>query len=138
MKILNITVVSLLVTGLNMSSAFAGDLRAALASAGRPQTFQQQTTPSENAPIPNSYKWLGGGLFVGGMAVAINGFLNNRNGDFPEFGEATSTNVKMGAGGLAAAFAGGAILFIGKRQANRSASVTFSGRRVMVSKRIAW
>jgi hypothetical protein len=136
MKILNIVLASLLVVAMS-SSAFADELRAAIANTARQQVSQQQTTASD-APIPRGYKWLGGGLFVGGMAVAINGFLNNRNGDFPEFGEATSTNVKMGAGGLAAAFAGGAILFIGKRQANRSASVTFSGRRVMVSKRIAW
>jgi hypothetical protein len=137
MKTFNIIIVSLLITGMS-TSVFAGDLRAAISDAAKQQTSPQQTAPGGNAPIPNGYKWLGGALFVGGMALAINGFLNNRNGSFPEFGEATSTNVKMGAGGLAAAFAGGAILFIGKQRANRSASVTFGGRRVMVSKRVSW
>ena len=137
MKTLNIVIVSLLVFGMS-TSAFAEDLRTAAARAVTERASQGQTAAGDDRPIPTGYKWLGGTLFVGGMALAVNGFLNNRNGDFPEFGEATSTNVAMGAGGLAAAFAGGAILFIGKRQANRSASITFGGRRVMVSKQVSW
>ena len=137
MRILNIVVVSWLVVGMS-ASAFAGDLHAAIANAAKEQTSQQQTSPGENGPIPKGYLWLGSALFVGGMAVALNGFLNNSNGAFPEFGEATSTNVRIGAAGLAAAFAGGAVLFIGKRQASSSPSVTFGARRVTISQRLSW
>jgi hypothetical protein len=44
----------------------------------------------------------------------------------------------MGAAGLATAFAGGAVLFLGKRRANSSASVTFGGGKLAVSKRVTW
>jgi len=72
------------------------------------------------------------------LTVALVGFLDNRNGDFPEFGEATSTNVGMGAAGLATAFAGGAVLFLGKRKANQSTSLNFGSRGVSVSRRLSW
>ena len=136
MKILNIAIVSLLVLGLS-TSALAGDLRAAVVNAAQQQASQQQTTPNQSGPMPKSYLWLGTGLFVAGMAIGLNGFLNNSNGSFPEFGEATSTNVKMGAAGLSTAFAGGAILFLGKR-ASRSPSISFGPGRVTISKRVSW
>ena len=137
MKILNIAIVSLLVLGLS-TSALAGDLRAAIGNAAQQQASQQQTTPNQSGPMPKSYLWLGTGLFVGGMAVGLNGFLNNKNGTFPEFGEATSTNVKMGAAGLSVAFVGGTLLFLGRRDARRSPSVTFGPGRVTLSKRVSW
>ena len=119
------------------SSAFAGELREAIAraSAAAEQTPAQQTPPRSDAPMPKGYLWVGSGLFVAGLATALYGFLNNSNGDFPQFGEATSTNVKMGAAGLATAFAGGAILFLGKRKANGSTtSITISDRKVVLAK----
>ena len=137
-KTINVALVSLLVLGVSTSS-FAGDLQSAIAQATQQASSNAaaQAGP-ENAPIPKGYLAVGGGLFVAGMAMALNGFLNNRNGEFPEFGEATSTNVKMGAAGLAAAFAGGAVLFLGKRQANRSPSITFGGKGVTVTQRVSW
>lgn len=138
MKTLDIVVASSLIVVMS-TPAFAGDLRAAAAKvASEEQTSSQQTAPARNEPIPKGYLLLGSGLFVGGMSAAMIGFLNNSNGSFPEFGEATSTNVKMGAAGLATAFAGGAVLFLGKRKANSSASVTFGPGRLTVSKRLTW
>ena len=45
-------------------------------------------------------------MFVGGMAVGLYAFLNNKNGEFPEFGEAEATNKPLGTAGLVTAFAG--------------------------------
>ena len=137
MRVLRTFVVSLLVLGLS-PSAFAGDLHAAIVNAAEQQTSPQQTTPNQSGPMPKAYLWSGLALFAGGMAVGLTGFLNNKNGGFPEFGEATSTNVKMGAAGLSVAFAGGTLLFLGQRQASRSPSVTLGGGRVTVSQRITW
>jgi hypothetical protein len=123
------------------SSAFAGDLQAAIAKAtnAAEQTPAQQAPPRSDAPMPKGYLWLGSGLFVAGLATGLYGFLNNSNGSFPTFGEATSTNVKMGAAGLATAFAGGAILFLGKRKANGSTtSIALGPRQMTVSKRLTW
>ena len=134
MRIMRIVVVSCLVVGLG-SPAVAGDLRASIAKVAEQQA---QQTQGQQGKMPQAYLWPGAALFVGGMALAINGFLNNSNGDFPTFGEATATNVKMGAAGLAAAFTGGTLLFLGKRSANRSPSVTIGAGRVEVSTKLGW
>jgi hypothetical protein len=135
MKILKIFIVSTLIVAMS-SSVFAGDLHEAIAkaAAAAEQTPAQQTPPRSDAPMPKGYLILGSGLFVGGLTAALIGFLNNSNGSFPEFGEATSTNVKMGAAGLATAFAGGAVLFLGKRKGNSSASITIGDRKVVLAK----
>lgn len=130
MRTLRIVVVSLVIVGLN-ASAFAGDLRSSAAKAG------EQQTPSAGRSIPKGYLWTGGALFVGGMAVGIYGFLNNRNGRYPEFGEAQATNKHLGTAGLALAFAGGTILFLGERRAHSSA-LTVGPGRVTLSKRLSW
>jgi hypothetical protein len=133
-KLLRTCLVILLVVGLGAPAA-AGDLQSSVANAA-----QQPTQGAEEGrkPIPKAYLWPGAALFVGGLAVAVTGFLNNRNGPFPEFGEATSTNVGMGAAGLAAAFAGGTILFLGSRRASRAPSITFGPGRVTVAKQLSW
>jgi hypothetical protein len=125
------------------SSAFAGDLHEAVAKAAAAAAEQtpgaQQAPPRTDAPMPKGFLWLGSGMFIGGLATAVYGFLNNKNGSFPEFGEATSTNVAMGATGLAVAFAGGAILFLGKKKANSSTTAIGLGpRQITVSKRLTW
>jgi hypothetical protein len=134
MKSIRMIIALLLVLGLSAPAA-AGDLHASMAKAAQQPA---PPTPAERSPMSKAYFWPGTALFVGGMAVALNGFLNNRNGDFPEFGEATSTNVKMGAAGLTAAFAGGTLLFLGKRKAGRAPSITFGPGRAAVSQRISW
>ena len=132
MRILRIAVVAYLVVGLSVPAA-AGDLRASIA-----KVVEQQAQQPQRGEMPKAYLWPGAALFVGGMALAINGFLNNSNGDFPTFGEASATNVKMGAAGLAAAFTGGTLLFLGKRSANRSPSVTIGAGRLTVSQQVGW
>jgi hypothetical protein len=136
-KTIKVALVTLLVLGVSTSS-FAGDLQSAISNASQVASNAAAQAGTDDAPIPKGYLTVGAGLFVAGMALAVNGFLNNRNGDFPEFGEATSTNVKMGAAGLAAAFAGGAVLFLGKHRASRSPSITFGGKRVTVTQRVSW
>ncbi|OFW27076.1 MAG: hypothetical protein A3H97_21330 [Acidobacteria bacterium RIFCSPLOWO2_02_FULL_65_29] len=120
------------------SPAFAGDLHASIASVVQQQAQPAQQTPVDQRTMPKAYFWPGAGLFVGGMAVAINGFLNNKNGEFPEFGEAESTNVEIGAAGLAAAFGGGVLLFLGKQKAGRAPSVAFGPGRVAVAQHVTW
>jgi hypothetical protein len=143
MRIANIIIVSSLIVAMS-TPAWAADFSAAVANAAAPLSASRvaagQATQEQNQDraMPKGYLYLGSGLFVAGLTVALVGFLNNSNGDFPEFGEATSTDVKMGAAGLATAFAGGAVLFLGKRHANHSASVTFGPRGVSVSRRLSW
>jgi hypothetical protein len=80
---------------------FADGLQAAASEAAK----KEQLTA---APRANKAMVLGGaGLFAVGMAVGVSAFINNKNGEFSEFGEADSSNKKLGAAGLSAAFAGG-------------------------------
>ena len=116
--------------------AVAGDLQASVSKVV--ESAEQTAPPASSRSIPKGYLWPGAGLFVGGMAVAIHGFLNNRNGQFPEFGEADSTNVKMGAAGLAAAFGGGLLLFLGKERGKHAASLTAGPGRIVIAKRLDW
>lgn len=140
MKILRTVIAFSLIVAMS-SSAFAADLHEAIAKAASAEQAPaaQQAPPRTDAPMPKAYLWLGSGLFVGGLATGLYGFLNNSNGSFPEFGEATSTNVAMGATGLAVAFAGGAVLFLGKKKGNRSTtSIALGPRQLTVSKRLTW
>jgi hypothetical protein len=132
MSVLKRTVLVLLVTGLS-TPAVAGDLLAATVHAA-----EQQAPAPRQQPMSKAYLWPGIALFAGGMTVAINGFLNNRNGKFPQFGEAESTNVRMGAAGLTAAFGGGLVLALGKHKAGRSPSITVGPGTVTVSKQVSW
>jgi hypothetical protein len=108
MRIIRIALAWLLV--LSMSTpALADGLRDSIAKAAE----EQAQTAARRAPMPKPYLWAGTSLFVGGMGVALYGYLNNQNGEFPEFGEATSTNKGLGTAGLVTAFIGGTILFLG-------------------------
>src|SRR5690349_10617692 len=109
MKILRAFVACAAITGVSTSAA-AGDLQASVARAVQQPAEQARAI---DRPMAKRYLWTGTALFVGGMAVALDGFLNNRNGRFPEFGEAQSTSVGKGAAGLATAFGGGLLLFLG-------------------------
>lgn len=131
MKVVRVLMVWLLVLGLS-SSAFAGDLQASIAKAA-----EQQAKPSTDGSMPKGYLVTGSVLFVGGMAVGLYAFLNNRNGSLPDFGEGSATNKPLGAAGLAAAFVGGTILLLGQRAAH-SPSVTFGPGGVTVSKKVSW
>jgi hypothetical protein len=125
-------VTALLVLGLS-TSGFAGDLEKSLAKAAEQADTSSQKTGGSKATV-----WAGAALFVGGMTVGLTSFINNKNGQFSEFGEANAVNKKLGAAGLSAAFAGGVLIFLGSRQAKRSPSVTVGAGQVTVSKQISW
>jgi hypothetical protein len=131
MKILSVVVLSVAMVA-SSTPAAAGEL---LASAAKVTARAEAQSPAERRTMSKTV-WPGAALFVGGMAVALNGFLNNRNGQFPEFGEAESTNVKMGAAGLAAAFGGGVLLFLGTH--GGTASVTAGPGQLSAVGRVRW
>ncbi len=114
--------------------ARTGDLRASIAKA----VDAAEQASSDAQSISKGYLWAGTALFVGGMTVGLYAFLNNRNGEFPEFGEATATNKPLGAAGLITAFVGGTVLFLGVRRARRAPSLTFGPHGLTVSKQITW
>jgi hypothetical protein len=132
MRIPRIVVVSLLIVGLS-APARAGDLRTSVE-----QAAQETARRPDNKPIPKPYLWLGSSLFVGGMAVGLFAFMHDKNGQFPGTDEYNATDRKLGAAGLFTAFGGGMLLFIGKRQANRSPVVIFAPGRISVSKQVSW
>jgi hypothetical protein len=132
MRIPRIVVVSLLIVGLS-APARAGDLRTSIE-----QAAQETARRPDNQPIPKTYLWLGSSLFVGGMAVGLFAFMHDKNGQFPGTDEYNATDRKLGAAGLFTAFGGGMLLFIGKRQANRSPVVIFDPGRISLSKQVSW
>src|ERR671925_1258335 len=103
MRIIRIALAWLLILAVS-TPAFADGLRESIAKAADEQT----QTAARRGPMPKPYLWAGTSLFVGGMAVGLYGYLNNKNGEFPEFGEATSTNKSLGMAGVITAVAGGA------------------------------
>jgi hypothetical protein len=132
MKPFGPAVAALLVLGLT-TSAFAGDLEKSIAKAA-----QQEQTQAQNRGGSKALVAAGTGLFVGGMAVGLYAFMNNTNGEFPEFGEANAVNKKLGAAGVSAAFAGGMLIFLGRHRAAGSPSVTVGAGQLKVFKRISW
>ena len=118
----------------------AGDLQQSIAKAVQ-QTRQQE----EEKSVPNTHSkplvWGGTALFVTGMTVGLFAFINNENGEFAEFGEANAVNKELGTIGLATAFVGGTMMFLGTHRrgaANRAPSVTVGAGRVKVSKHVSW
>jgi len=133
-----VVLVWILIIGMAGAPAAAGDLGASVAKAVEQQEQAARPAATSQQPMPKAYLWSGAALFAGGMAVAMNGFLNNRNGEFPEFGEADSTNVAMGAAGLAAAVGGGMLLFLGKKRAAHVSSVTVQPGRLSAAAKLVW
>jgi len=115
------------------SSAFAGDLEKSIAKAA-----QQEETRSQKNGGSKALVAAGSGLFVGGMALGLYAFINNKNGKFAEFGEANAVNKKLGAAALSAAFAGGLLVFLGQDRAKHSPSVSVGPGQVTVSKQLSW
>jgi hypothetical protein len=140
MRTFRIGTAALLVVSL-AASATAGDLQQSIAKAVQ-ETRQQE----EDKSAPKSYSkplvWGGTALFVTGMTVGLFAFINNENGEFAEFGEANAVNKELGTIGLATAFVGGTMMFLGTHRrgtpANRAPSVTFGAGRVKVSKHVSW
>jgi hypothetical protein len=133
MRLLRIGVTGLLMASLT-SPAFAGDLQASAAKAVDAQVAMTPLTRSHSA---KTTMIAGSALFVGGFVVGVYGFLDNKNGKYAEFGEASARNVHLGAAGLGAAFAGGALLFMGSR-AKHLPSVSAGAGSVSVAKQVSW
>jgi hypothetical protein len=131
MRTVRVLVASVLVVGLS-TPAFAGDL---LSSAAKALDQQERT---QKPSIEKKYAVLGGGLFAGGMALAVYGFLHTNGGEFVSGEVSKESKTKLGAAGLAVAGAGGAVLYFGSQKAKRSASVTVGAGRVALSKQISW
>jgi hypothetical protein len=124
----------------------------ALAAPGFGQTTDAAAPSQAQAPVPapappqtmpgpsrKGLRYGGSALFVAGMATAMYGFIRVGNGEYSTFGEASSRNKPLGAAGLAAAFGGGAMMFLGTR-ARRYAPSTVAVNRegVSVEKTITW
>lgn len=133
MRAVRTAVAALLIFAL-ATAAFAGDLRQSIDKAAQ--------QPQERTPSKSTYSkplvWTGAALFVGGMTFGLYSFINNTNGGFSEFGEANAVNKKAGTVGLATAFGGGVLMFLGSHKSSKSPSVSVAGGRVSVSKRVSW
>jgi hypothetical protein len=117
--------------------AFAGDLQQSVAKAAADQARQVERAPAQAKSKPMIYT--GAAMFVGGMALGLYSFINNQNGSYAEFGEANAVNKPLGATGLAIAFGGGALIFLGNhRGAKQAPSVSVGPGGVQVSKRLTW
>jgi hypothetical protein len=135
MKLLRIVTASLLVAGMS-TSAFAEDLSSSIAKAVQ---NQRQIGQNDRTPRRKVYLWGGAVLFAGGMTTAVYGFMHNEHTGYPTYGEATATNVKLGAAGIGVASAGGLLLFLGQRApARRAASLAFGPGRVTLVKHVSW
>jgi hypothetical protein len=133
MKAVRTAVAALLMFAL-ATPAFAGDLQQSIDKAAQQP---QERTPSKSTPS-KPLVWTGAALFVGGMTFGLYSFINNNNGGFAEFGEANAVNKKAGAAGLATAFGGGVLMFLGSHKSSKSPSVTVGAGAVKVSKQISW
>jgi hypothetical protein len=143
MKFMRIAIVSMLVGGVTTPS-WAGDLRESGVKAVEQQAAAAQSSAvqSGSSGMP-ALKWSGRALFVGGMAVGLYGFINDKNGSFSEFGEASSSNKHLGAAGLSAAFAGGVLMLVGTHHGggsgnSRLPSVAAAPGAVSISKNVTW
>ena len=114
----------------------------ALAAPGFAQAQAQPpaAAPTQSVPPPSgkALVYSGAAVFTGGMATALYGFIRVDNGKYSTFGEATSRNKPLGAAGLAAAFAGGTMMFLGTRVQRYAPSVAVTHEGLAVEKTITW
>lgn len=135
MTIIRTSVACVLALSLS-TTAFAGGLRASAEQAAADAAQTQQLTPM---PSGKMLVYTGGAVFTAGMATALYGFMRAGNGEFTQFGEATSRNKPLGAAGIAAAFAGGAMMFLGSRGSRYlPSSVGVAHNSVSVGKSVSW
>lgn len=107
------------------------------AAAQLPQTAAPSSGPS--APSGKKLVYTGAAVFAGGMATALYGFIRVGNGEYATFGEASSRNKPLGAAGLATAFAGGTMMFLGSRAGRYAPSqVTINRTEVAVGRTVTW
>jgi hypothetical protein len=138
MKIVRTSVICALALSLG-TSAFAGDLSASVAQAAAEAAQTTQAAQAIRAPSGKALVYAGGAVFAASMATALYGFIRVGNGPYSTFGEATSRNKPLGAAGIAGAFAGGTMMYLGSRGSRFSPStVTVSGSGLTVQKMVSW
>jgi len=139
MKVVRIVIAALLTVSVSGVPAFAGELResAAKAVTAAAKDADAQETPMIRTGASAPMVVVGGALFAGGMAYGLFEFINNGNGGYSEFGEASATNAKKGALGLSLAFAGGTMMLLG-RHGTSMPSLTFGAKGVGVAKKVTW
>jgi hypothetical protein len=130
MRALRTAIAGLLILGLS-TSAFAGDLASSITQAAQ----QEEARPKGGS---KALVVAGSGLFVGGMAVGLFAFINNKNGEFAEFGEANAVNKKLGTAALFTAFGGGVLMYLGRDRSPRLPSVSVGPGQLKVSKQVSW
>ena len=97
-----------------------------------------------SAPVQQTGKpgrglaYAGAALFGVGMGTALYGFIRVGNGEFSTFGEATARNKPLGAAGMATAFAGGALMFLGTRTKYAPSAVTVTRNEVSLARTMTW
>jgi hypothetical protein len=127
MRIMRLVMAWLLIVGL-ATPALAGDLRESISKAAQQQAGAQGGSSSK------AYVWPGAALVIGGMAVAMYGFIqpaHRGEGDY-------QPNPVIGVAGLSAAAAGGLLLMVSRRHSQSLPTLTFGPGRVAVSKQLKW
>jgi hypothetical protein len=138
MKMLRIGIAALLTLSIGGAPVLAGELRDSVASAATAAArADPQETPMRSRTTNKAMLWGGTAMFAGGMTYGLFEFINNENGSYSEFGEATATNKKAGTAGLTVAFAGGAVMLLGAHGKSLP-SLTFGGKTVGLSKKVSW
>jgi len=118
------------------TTAFAGGLRESAEQAAAEGSQTQQMSPMRSG---KTLVYSGSAVFATGMATALYGFMRTDNGEYAQFGEASSRNKPLGAAGIAAAFAGGTMMFLGSRGSRfMPSSVAMSENGVSVGKIVSW
>jgi hypothetical protein len=140
MRLFRIGVAWLLVLGLS-TAGFAGDIRDSVANA----TFDQAAqTQDQGVKIPSGYLWPGVAMFVGGMSMALYGFLHTSDGQYVtvpppgQGGVSTASNTALGVSGFLVAGAGSALLFVGAKKGKSAPSIAVGPKGVSVLKRVVW
>jgi len=138
MKIYRIAVAALLTVTMSGVPAFAGELRDSVAAAATAaaKTDAQETPMKSSGASSKAMLWGGTALFAAGMTYGLFEFINNKNGGYSEFGEAAATNKKNGAAGLSLAFAGGAMMLLGRHKAMPSVAV--GAKSIGLAKQVSW
>lgn len=139
MKVVRIGIAALLTLSVSGVPAFAGELResAAKAVTAAAKDADTRESPMGTGGAKKPMVLAGTAVFAGGMAYGLFNFINNGNGGYSEFGEASATNAKKGALGLSIAFAGGTMMLLG-RHGKSMPSLTFGAKGVGVAKKVTW
>lgn len=127
-------IVAVIATLGTSQASFAGDLRDSISRAAEEQA-RQESAPRK---IDKAYLVPGVALFVGGMSMALYGFLHTSGGEFVSGMVSKESKTGLGAAGLGVAAAGGAVLFFGTKHPSKAPSISAGPRGVTVSKRLEW